>query len=136
MQGSAPFYQQLAKLVEQHHKQVPLVQWQEFLAVVQNLQKIADKKTPLLANEEAFLNDLDKTLLRLTGGKDKPIVVDVHTNPIDKVVVEEAIGLPRMIQDNKARGAVLSYHEFKQPMDQRMDNAMWQKALLQPQIKE
>lgn len=136
LQGSAPFYQQLAKLVEQHHKQVPLVQWQEFLAVVQNLQKIADKKSPLLANEEAFLNDLDKTLLRLTGGKDKPIVVDVHTNPIDKVVVEEAIGLPRMIQDNKARGAVLSYHEFKQPMDQRMDNAMWQKALLQPQIKE
>lgn len=136
LQGSAQFYQQLAQLIEQHHKQAPLAQWQELLTIVQNLQKIADKKTPLLAAEEAFLNNLDKALLRLTGGKDKPIVVDVHTNPLDKVVVEEAIGLPRLTHDNKARGAVLSYHEFKQPMDQRMDNSMWEKALLQSQVTE
>ncbi|MBK8326850.1 MAG: DUF3160 domain-containing protein [Moraxellaceae bacterium] len=74
--------------------------------------------------------------MAVNRGKDKPIVVDVHTNPIDKVVIEEAIGLPRITQENKARGAVLSYHEFKYPMDQRMDNSMWQKALLQPLAKE
>ena len=82
--------------------------------------------------EDAYLNELDTALLALTHGKDQPIVVDVQTNPLDKLVVEEALGLPEIQEINKARGAWFRHHEFKQDMGARLTNEEWRKALANP----
>ncbi len=46
------------------------------------------------------------------------------------MVVEEAIGLPRVIEQQQARGALWQHYEFKQPINQRLDNQQWQTQLL------
>ncbi|HRH91154.1 MAG TPA: DUF3160 domain-containing protein [Agitococcus sp.] len=126
--GHVDVYKALLKLVNQHQQQSPHL-WDDFALLLERLVKIAEQPS-LDANDEQLLNDLDKQLLALTGQKDKPIIVDVHTNPIDKMVVEEAIGLPRVIEQQQARGALWQHYEFKQPINQRLDNQQWQTQLL------
>lgn len=129
--GDAEFYKALLSLVQAHQQQNPRL-WLEFGTLLQSLINIAEQKQNLKAEDEQFLNDLDKQLLTLTGQKDKPIIVDIHTNPIDNMVVEEAIGLPKVITQQQARGAVWQHYEFKQPLNQRLDNQQWQAQLLTP----
>lgn len=77
-----------------------------------------------------FLNGLDRTLLRLTGGRDKPIVTDVHTEPGSGQVLQEGLGWPRVVERKNGktgfRGALFSYYEFKQPMSDRLTDGQWQ----------
>lgn len=84
---------------------------------------------PLKEDEVAFLNRLDKELLPLVITRDKPIVVDVHTEPTGGQVLEEAIGLPCMVykelEGEKARGALFSRFEFKHPMNDRLTDEKW-----------
>lgn len=127
--GDAAFYKALLSLAQAHQQQNPRL-WLEFGTLLQNLINIAEQKQNLKAEDEQFLNDLDKQLLTLTGQKDKPIIVDIHTNPIDNMVVEEAIGLPKVVTQQQARGAVWQHYEFKQPLNQRLDNQQWQAQLL------
>lgn len=128
--GSPDFYRALATLVQSHRQLQPQTYWDNFLALLQQLEQLSGRAATLAADDERFLNDIDKTLLTLTKHKDKPIIVDIHTNPVDKMTIEEAIGLPDIIQQNKARGAQLRHYEFKQPQDQRLDNDQWLHALL------
>jgi hypothetical protein len=80
----------------------------------------------------SFLNDLDQQLLKIAGREDTPIVVDVHTNPSSRQVLEEAVGYPLLVEFKppKAtaalRGARLTHFEFRQPMDHRMTDEEWQ----------
>jgi len=62
------------------------------------------------------------------------IIADVHTDPNTSQVLEEGVGQPFniyvIIEDEKGkrlcRGAVFSYYEFKQPMDDRLTDERWQ----------
>jgi hypothetical protein len=69
-------------------------------------------------------------LLALSGAPDKPIVIDVHSNPAAGQVVEEATGYPRVVSgEGSARGAVFTHREFKQPMSERLTDASWRELL-------
>lgn len=84
-------------------------------------------------DDAIFLNDLDIAFLEVTGQKDMPIVVDVHTEPNSGQVLEEAIGYPQSVYHNigetRARGALFTHYEFKHPMSDRLTNAAWQAML-------
>lgn len=93
----------------------------------------ADGDAPPTGEDAAFLNNLDKALLKLTGEKDAPIVTDVHTDPSGGRVLQEAIGRPRIVtvpvDEGIARGALFRYYEFKYPLDRRMTDEAWRQAL-------
>ena len=91
------------------------------------------------AEEVAFLNSLDKRLAALSGGKDQPIVVDVHTEPSTGQVLQEALGRPRIVTKKiagktEARGALFSYYEFKWPLKDRLTDEKW-RALVKDAAK-
>lgn len=130
LEGGAAFYRSMSDLVAQHQKQTPDPVWDKFQAVLKPLVTMAATKPAANPAHDAVLNNLDKELLALTGGKDRPVVVDVHTNPIEKMVQEEATGMAMETFRDKARGGVLSHYEFKQPMNQRLTVEAWQKAIL------
>ena len=109
---------------------------QKFAEVIEKCQAIAvkaAKKQDLDKEEVDFLNSLDKVLLALTGVKDQPIVADVHTEPNSQQVLEEALGHPRAVfkelGENKARGALFTYYEFKHPMEDRLTDEKWRQLL-------
>lgn len=131
--GTPGFYAALTKLARQHGAQAKDADWSRFAEITQHLGDMAKAKSdaPLSETDEAYLNELDTALLALTKGKDQPIVVDVLTNPLDKLVVEEALGLPEVQTISKARGAWFRHYEFKQDMGNRLTNEEWRKQLLQ-----
>ena len=132
--GTAGFYASLTRLAELHASHSKEETWTKFAEITRHLASMAQAKgdAPPSDEEDAYLNELDTALLALTHGKDQPIVVDVQTNPLDKLVVEEALGLPEIQEINKARGAWFRHHEFKQDMGARLTNEEWRKALANP----
>ena len=104
--------------------------------ILGRLKDISQKELMVgaLAKEEIdFLNQLDLTLLKLTGGKDLPIVVDVHTEPNSGLVLEQGLGHPglvfRELDGKKARGGLFNYYEFKHPLADRLTDEKWRKML-------
>ncbi len=112
-----------------------------FIRILDKCHDIAkremEKKPPRKADIH-FLNGLDKELSALTGGPDTPVVVDVHTDPASKKVLEEALGHPRVVTremgdgKDKARGALFRYYEFKYNMEDRLTDAKWRRILDSP----
>lgn len=90
-------------------------------------------------SEVDFLNDLDLALKKIVGRADEPIVVDVHTDPSAGVVLQEGLGFPQVIDKSlpgskvKARGALFSYFEFKQPLSERLTDEAWAEILADPE---
>ncbi len=87
------------------------------------------------AGDVDFLNDLDHQLFRLIGRRDTPIVVDVHTDPASRQVVQEGIGWPQVVekdlgQDLRARGTLFRHHELHQPISERLTDESWSRMLL------
>ncbi len=81
-----------------------------------------------------FLNDLDLQLFRLVGRRDRPIVVDVHSDPASRRVVQEAIGWPRVVEHDlgggrPARGALFRHYELHQPINERLSDEAWSEML-------
>jgi len=73
------------------------------------------------------------------------LVADVHTNPLEEKVVEEAVGKVDLIvvacpmSEGKAFltiGPVLSYYEFKHPMNNRLTDEAWRLMLDSPNKPE
>ncbi len=135
LEKATSLYKNLADIVKQHQIQTPHPIWDDFANTLAEAIKISEKKeVKLIPEEEAFLNGLDKTMLSYTSGvTDKPIVVDVHTNPGDGLIVEEGVGLANIVKEQAAWGARFSHHEFKQPLSNRLDNAGWLKKLQEKQ---
>lgn len=128
--GTPGFYAALTKLVKQHVEFSKEPAWTKFAEITQHLADMAKAKgdAPLSDEDDAYLNELDTALLALTKGKDQPIVVDVQTNPLDKLVVEEALNVPEIQEIDKARGAWFRHYEFKQDMGNRLTNEQWRHA--------
>ena len=112
----------------------------EMMSILDRCQEIASAELAGLgpSQEDAgFLNNLDRELKALAGGEDQPLVVDVHTEPANGLVLEEALGYPRITlqelkEGTKARGALFSFYEFKWPLENRLTDQAWQALLTDP----
>jgi hypothetical protein len=129
-------YRALARLVAAHRRHTPDPAWDRLAEVLGRCIAIAERErraAPLSPMDIAFLNDLDHTLLALTQGADLPVVVDVHAAPTAGWVVEEATAWPRLVEHGqgqaRARGALLSHCEFKQPLAARLTDQQWRERL-------
>ena len=82
------------------------------------------------AEQTAFLNSLDAKLLRLTGRRDAPVVVDFHTDGNSGQVAEIALGPPQVAEvrlrgGGPGRGGLFRMHQFKQSLGERLDDQAW-----------
>jgi hypothetical protein len=98
---------------------------------------------PLTKDDETYLHSLPAALETLvTGvastGLKTTLVADVHTNSVEKMVLEEAVGKVDLIvvacpgaagSVFLAAGPVLSYYEFKHPMADRLTDEAWRRML-------
>ncbi|MBW1712745.1 MAG: DUF3160 domain-containing protein [Deltaproteobacteria bacterium] len=141
LEPAPELYSQLEEMTAQLRSRLESRPLEAFSEVLKECRAISLKeiKGQALDQEEiAFLNDLDQKLLSLTGRPDKPIVVDVHTEPGSQEVLEEALGRPLVVHkkvgDDQARGALFSYYEFKHPMSDRLTDDQW-RAILRDQKK-
>jgi hypothetical protein len=137
-------YLALARVVEGHRAHALQPVWERFAGVLDRLAAISGHEVqgmPLSADEVAYLNELDRTLLELTRASDRPIVVDVHTNPASSEVLEQAVGYAEVTEKalpdgQKARGALFTHYEFKQPLTERLTDEAWRKRLETAEGKE
>ncbi len=80
-------------------------------------------------------------LLVSDADDDMAVVADVHTDPNEGEVLEEAVGRPMVIyvavridgQVILTRGGTFSYYEFKWPMDDRLTDEAWQEMIAEGQ---
>ncbi|MBN2590755.1 MAG: DUF3160 domain-containing protein [Sedimentisphaerales bacterium] len=123
--------------------------------ILNRLIEIANKELTnqqLSENDDAFIAGFADTLETAVLGVDEQgtkttLVADVHTNlnEDDGIVVEEGVGYADMIitaftaPDGSiylAAGPVLSYYEFKQPLDDRLTDEAWRDMLVSPDKPE
>ena len=113
------------------------------------LKKLVDLSKKELENEEltkddyAFIKNFGKELNGVIAdvddkAKKTTIIADVHTDQNTKKVLEEGVGYVKMIlvaykiPDGRillGAGPVMSYYEFKHPMDDRLTDEKWRELL-------
>lgn len=120
-----------------------VAQWQEFSVAMDTLAELsikAQNAIELSEEDSDYLNSLDSTLLKLTGGRDQPVVVDVHTEPNSATVVQHATGYPHVVEHvirgDEMRGARFSFEQFKQPMRERLTVSEWQAKLAERENRQ
>jgi hypothetical protein len=106
-------------------------------------QYLTDNEVDLIENSGDILETITSIddFEDLTSAADEKmaIVADVHTypDPIEPVVLEEAVGNPMTIyvaveiegRIVLTRGGIFSYYEFVQPLDDRLTDEAWQEML-------
>lgn len=132
LEPALALYDNMANLVEQHRHYTPAQEWDRFAQVLSELRRIAFKETqgvPLSQADEDYLNGLDTVLVRLTGGVDGAIVVDVHSNPGTNQVLEEGTRAAYVSHSawpgSRANGGLFSVSEFRQPLNDRLTDEQW-----------
>ncbi len=99
--------------------------------------------TPFSENDFRFLKDIDEalknTVLGVSAkGKETTMVADVHTDTNTGQVLEQGLGYVDLIlvavpdaegQLVCAVGPMMSYYEFKHPLDDRLTNQAWEDML-------
>ena len=108
-----------------------------------NLSKAELENKELTNNDYEFIMDFGANLDSVvTGvndkGKETTIVADVHTDCNTGMVLEEGVGyvdlilVAYIVPDGRiivGAGPVLSYYEFKHPMDDRLTDDKWKEML-------
>lgn len=126
---SPAFFDGLRALALEHARYGARNTWGSFAGVLDRLSALALRTRlgqPLDAEDDAYLNDIDRSLLALTGGtRDQPIVIDVHTNGEDSQALYEALGRPRVVMRGAARGGLFSHYEFRDSLQQRLTDSEW-----------
>ena len=144
LEPSVKLYRALAETVDAHRAHAASPVWDQLAGHLKNLIRIAEQEQAtgtLQAADMDYLNSLDLELADLVSGeKDRPIVVDVHSVPALGRIVVEGIGWPQpvtqVLSDGAmARGARLSHHERKWPLSPRPTDAEWV-AWLEKQVAE
>ncbi|MHC4556567.1 MAG: DUF3160 domain-containing protein [Planctomycetota bacterium] len=118
--------------------------------ILNRLIEIANKELTnqeLSEDEYSYIKGFGKTLEKAVIGVEEKgikttLVADVHTHYyIEQLVVEEGVGYVDLIivacsaPDGSiylAAGPVLSYYEFKHPMDDRLTDEAWRELLASP----
>ena len=113
------------------------------------LKRLVELSKKELENKEfteddyAFIKNFGKNLNNVitdvdNKAKKTTIIADVHTDQNTKQVLEEGVGYVKMIlvayklPDGRiliGAGPVMSYYEFKHPMDDRLTDEKWRKLL-------
>ncbi len=109
--------------------------------LLRQLQTISEKQLsaiPLDATEWYLLEHIGRELSYIEGtyhdGGRAALVADVHTDPVNGLVLHEATGNPMVIfvavptEEGEvflARGAMYSHYEFTLPMSERLTNEDW-----------
>jgi hypothetical protein len=104
---------------------------ERFIALLRTVREIGYRQDggERSGRDVTELNDIDITLKSIIGRQDRPLAVDIHTEPNSGQVVEEGIGFPRVVNHERLRGGRFDCYEFKQPMDKRLTDEMWEKLL-------
>lgn len=131
--GSPAFYDALQRLAVALHAHGGMPGWQRFAELNGQLARIAWKQSfggaPDPADEN-LLNDIDTVLRSLADGRtDSPVLAVLHTHAADREVSVAALGRPRVVWHEKARGARMVPREFRQPLTAPVDDAAWQRTL-------
>ena len=128
-------------------------QFDELETMLQQMIEIVDKQLtnePLSIEDRQFIKSLPGTLDSILTGTEEAalkttLVADVHTYTRERTVVEEATGKVDLIavacpaSDDSvflAVGPVLSYYEFKHPMNDRLTDEAWRELLDSPEKPE
>jgi len=128
-------------------------QFDELEAMLQQIIEMVSKQLtnePLSTEDHRFIKSLPKALDSiLTGTEDialkTTLVADVHTSTVEGTVIEEAVGKVDLIlvacpnTDGSVfltAGPVLSYYEFKHPMNDRLTDEAWRELLDSPDKPE
>jgi hypothetical protein len=118
-------------------------------AILGRLIEIANKELinqDLSDDDYQYVREFAKTLEQAVIGVEQTaikttLVADVHTHTAEEKVLEEAVGCVDLIivacpaPDGSiflAAGPVLSYYEFKHPMDDRLTDEAWRELLASP----
>jgi len=140
LSADAKLIQQLITLCDAHIAQFrdmpkPPEEWVAFKEALVTLKAVAAKGEALSAENIAYLNNLDKRLIVATGGKDRPIVADFHTNPSEKIAMTAGLAYPfervEKRGEAKLRGGVFNVIEFKQPLAKRLTDEAWAETLFE-----
>ena len=84
-----------------------------FISILKRLRVLDKKQNRFNRDDVVFLNNLDSRFKSILEDKDTPIEVDIHTNPVDGMVMYEVLGEP-FVRDVKGfRGAFYNWDEVK-----------------------
>ena len=129
------FYRGLARTAREAGRRVDsdrLAQYADIAERCADVAREAASGGPLDAEQAAFLNGLDRRLKALTGRGDGPIAIDFHTDANSGLVVQAALGRPRVVTADlpgtgggRGRGALFAVHQFKQPLAERLTDEAW-----------
>jgi hypothetical protein len=125
-------YLHLRRISAQLETRLPESGFRQFSALLDRCIDISHEEQAgraLSAEDVAFLNGLDQELIRLTGGPDRPIAVDVHTDLNSGTELVEALAYPEDSTQNGAHGALFTPREFKHPIASRITDEEWQQML-------
>lgn len=142
LEAMAPMLVSLQWIVGQHIQHTPNRRWQSFADILHHLSQIQWRQSmgysssALRQADSDYLNQLDLLLKPLAGQTDQPIVVDVHSVPALNQVATWATGFARTQtfrngedQQPVRRGARFTTQQFKQPLNQRLNNSEWREQL-------
>ena len=116
---------------------------ERILERLMKMSKVELENKELTEDDYEFIRNFGENLDPVVAGVDfkdqyTTIVADVHTDLNTKMVLEEGVGRVNLIlvaysvPDGRiivGAGPVFSYYEFKQPMDDRLTDKMWQEML-------
>lgn len=124
----------VAREVSAHTGFEPLARYAELAESCAELSAQALAGKAFEPEQAAFLNGLDGKLKQLAARSDGPVVVDFHTDGNSGLVAQIALGWPevtrmKMPGGSVARGALFRVHQFKQPLERRLDDEAWSRKL-------
>jgi len=102
-----------------------------FRKIIKSLRALAYKQEVIKLEQKDcdYLNSLDRLFGQVVSETDRPVVVDIHTEPNSGMVLEEATGYPIPVFYEQLRGARFNCYEFKHPADRRLTDEAWQEIL-------
>jgi len=133
--------------------------YRDFSSICEKLAEIAEREIngeALGDQDDQFISRVAQALKKTTilpeelrekvtseADAQMALIADVHTDTNAKKVLEEGVGTPFLLtvqmplrgksgKLTEFHGAVFSYYEFKQPMDDRLTDEAWQEMLAGP----
>ena len=127
LEPAKELYRGLARVARQAGSQLRSSRLEGYAALAERCADLSGQA--LSAEDMRFLNGLDRSLLRWTGGPDTPVAIDYHTDGNSERVVQAALGWPREVRREGGRGALFAVYEFKLPAADRLDDERWGQSL-------
>jgi hypothetical protein len=133
LEPASQLYRRLGQLSAEASARLQAPTLNEYSHILEQCAAIAEDEASghkLGVEQAGFLNDLDRRLVRFTGGPDVPVVIDVHTDVNSEQVLIEALRYPAVVvRPSGERGARFRVAEFKHPLSDRITDERWRQML-------